>query len=815
MNENIVREGMCPSSTSLRDGFGDCCDLGVNSVAARWTLHGRDAQRAASKSRSSWGRAYRLIREYISFKAIAWRSSQAVMSDKRLVMSSKKILVICPPPSFTDVRLVVDKSSRNVRQCFGTGSRQPREFFDQASVALRFLFEFALCVVRAVFGTCLSIIRQASTILRLASKIFGKFPKHYEGNPELGDKLSGSVMRYCSKNGRLADAWRSLHKVEMTEREVEMTGGKTSTKVRQLFDTPRYPIGTCSQTALLLLRQLFDKCSTALRLFFDNDSKGCRRTVEEQWENPRRNVGAGIAQVIIGYGRQWDSSRSSVGERGVNSRLIPCVFLVYLSVFLAKRAQPALSLPKPCLSPTLALGKKYRLIGPFFGFLISFHMILFCVCLAHARQQGLGTPVATGVALSTDSIKPLKIGDTIPEALWNKPLQMVKAGQEGGTTVRLNDYRGKLIILDFWATWCGPCLKMLPKSDSLQRTYTKDLAILPVTYQSKKEVLQVLKNNNKLSLPFIINDTLLKKFFPHFYLPHYVWIGADGKVKAITDHYRLTDASIREMLAEETTSSWSVKEDSMLHFERGQTLLDVFKSGVNPPMLFESILTGYIEGLPGGYEIIPNAPDGHYKIIAVNMPMVKLYALAFGGGERYIGNNSMLLETSRKNELMPTYKGDAIIQWAKGNNYCLEVSVPKADWKEAYVTMQEQLNKFFKTYHVKLEPITRTVIAMKKLADFSNKIVSTNLGKPYSTFSNYGFELKGKSLDLLIAQLNVIYMQHSPYPIVNATGVDKPVDLKIEAELVSLKSLNKALQPYGLQLVEEEQTVQTLVFRDK
>jgi len=454
-----------------------------------------------------------------------------------------------------------------------------------------------------------------------------------------------------------------------------------------------------------------------------------------------------------------------------------------------------------------------RALKPYTIYLTALN-VLFCVCLAHARQSS-SPEAAHGVAFTTDSVKPLKIGDTLPEVLWTTPLQMVKAGQERSTVITLNDYRGKLIILDFWATWCSPCLKMLPKSDSLQRTYTKDVAILPITYQSKKEILPVLKNHNKPALPFIINDTLLKKFFPHFYLPHYVWLGADGKVKAITDHYRLTDASIREMLTEEATPAWSVKEDNVLNFERGQNLLDVFKSGVNLPMLAECILTGHIEGLPGGYEIIPNAPDGHYRIVAVNMPMVKLYALAFGGGERYIGNNSMLLETSGKNELMPTYKGDSIIQWAKKNTYCLEVSVPKADWKEAYVTMQEQLNKFFKNYRVKLEPITRTVIAMKKLADFSNKIVSTNLGKPYSTFSNYGFELKGKSLDLLIAQLNVIYMQHSPYPVVNATGMDEPVDLKIEAKLASLKSLNKALQPYGLQFVEEEQTVQTLVFRDK
>lgn len=206
---NCIPSSEAPSSTSLLVGFGDSCHLGANSVVTRWALHGREPQRAASKSRTSWGRAGRPIREYIGFRAIA------------------------------------------------------RRF---------------------------------------------------------------------------------LHKVEMTRR-------KTSTKVRQLSDTRRYPIGTCCQTALLVLRQLFDKCSTALPLFFDNDSKGCRRTVEEQWENPRRNVGAGIAQVISRYGRPRSVSRSSVGESGLMSRLIPRAFLV-----------------------------------------------LFCVCLARARQRGVGSPVATGVA---------------------------------------------------------------------------------------------------------------------------------------------------------------------------------------------------------------------------------------------------------------------------------------------------------------------------------------------------------------------------------------------------------------------------------
>ncbi|WP_257667471.1 hypothetical protein [Parapedobacter tibetensis] len=68
---------------------------------------------------------------------------------------------------------------------------------------------------------------------------------------------------------------------------------------------------------------------------------------------------------------------------------------------------------------------------------------------AHAQRPEPSGPVPLGIHI--DSIKPLQIGDTIPEALLNLPLQVVNH-PEGKETITLADYKGKLIILDFWAT---------------------------------------------------------------------------------------------------------------------------------------------------------------------------------------------------------------------------------------------------------------------------------------------------------------------------------------------------------------------------
>lgn len=116
----------------------------------------------------------------------------------------------------------------------------------------------------------------------------------------------------------------------------------------------------------------------------------------------------------------------------------------------------------------------------------AFLAMLFCFILfSYAQAQSVGERSDAGLT----HIKPLQIVDTIPDELWHLPLQVVNH-PDGKDTITLNDYRDeKLIILDFWASYCSPCIKSISKIDSILKD--SDLAshsvLLPVLVHDAPE----------------------------------------------------------------------------------------------------------------------------------------------------------------------------------------------------------------------------------------------------------------------------------------------------------------------------------------
>lgn len=118
---------------------------------------------------------------------------------------------------------------------------------------------------------------------------------------------------------------------------------------------------------------------------------------------------------------------------------------------------------------------------------------------------------------------------------------------------KLSDFGDKVVILSFWFTTCGTCIALFPVEDSLQKVFSDDIQIIPVTFERPDIAINFLqawqaRNGRKLALPFIVGDTLLTGLFPNSYFPHYVWIGEDRRIIAHTSEHFLTEENIKAIL---------------------------------------------------------------------------------------------------------------------------------------------------------------------------------------------------------------------------------------------------------------------------
>ncbi|MBN1879541.1 TlpA family protein disulfide reductase [bacterium] len=134
-----------------------------------------------------------------------------------------------------------------------------------------------------------------------------------------------------------------------------------------------------------------------------------------------------------------------------------------------------------------------------------------------------------------------------------------------GDTYRLEDDLGKnVIILDFWATWCKPCLRELPHINKIYEDYKdKNLKVFAISIDTPASKSQIKPTINRYNFSFPIlldpDNTVIRNYSPARNVPYLVVIGADGEIVREFSGYKPGDEKLVESIVKEELTKLSAE----------------------------------------------------------------------------------------------------------------------------------------------------------------------------------------------------------------------------------------------------------------
>lgn len=389
----------------------------------------------------------------------------------------------------------------------------------------------------------------------------------------------------------------------------------------------------------------------------------------------------------------------------------------------------------------------------------------------------------------------LKIGEAIPNSILSMPFQVVN-NQEGKQTVTLNDYKGKLIILDFWATWCGACIAAMPKTHLLEKQFKDDLIVLPVTHEIAEITEPFLKQNNtikELKLSSIVKDSILRAIFPHRLIPHYIWISSDGVFIGATTESQLNVVNIQAVIGNE---SYRLKNKVDLDGELPLFLME--NISIEDDSYYSLLLKGKYPGLPSGnrFRKCGNILRGR---AVTNSEILDLYEATMRPLFESIGskyNRKVLVldvkdTTSVNVRLSSNGKEGSEIFY----NYDIIIPVKRAD--SLYHYMLNDLNRYTDFYGwIEKRKITCLVVVDGNKVSFSSR-----------PNGNRNIEEK-----YFFADLNAL--KATSLPIINESSYHGSFNIALKGS-DDLSQIRKYLLLYGLKLIEAKRDMNVFVLSDK
>ncbi len=99
-----------------------------------------------------------------------------------------------------------------------------------------------------------------------------------------------------------------------------------------------------------------------------------------------------------------------------------------------------------------------------------------------------------------------------------------------GEELTLSELRGRPVVLNFWASWCGPCRIETPHFQSFSENFADELVVLGVNQQESAEAITAFAEEFSVTYPLLFDDGEVYQMYAVFGLPTTYFISADGVI---------------------------------------------------------------------------------------------------------------------------------------------------------------------------------------------------------------------------------------------------------------------------------------------
>lgn len=429
---------------------------------------------------------------------------------------------------------------------------------------------------------------------------------------------------------------------------------------------------------------------------------------------------------------------------------------------------------------------------------------------------------------------PLSIGMVVPDFRLHQVLNYKSK------EVSLSDFRGKAILIDFWAAFCQPCLAQFPKLQGIQETYKNDLQIIAITNDSLQKTIELLENIKYQGIRLLIaaggiennsNDSLFFAF-PHKYIPHYVWIDKRGILKAITGHEALSMENVALLIRGEPLAVKNKQDEVSAEAVHPAVYTYQERDIVEKMMLNDSIkglveysmLAGYNKKYPPSSAIDQEGIYAGRRIRTWNLPLNTMIRMAYGKIGNAIWEQELVpaprvfLNISDKETLRKLAVNFLQPPDTTNDMYCYDLIIQRSGRQLLMDRMKEDIYKYFGVRGT----MVRRKVACYILSLKDSSKLKTKGGDTYAKGNMYFLRLTNAPFARLVDHIRS-YNENSkadPYNglssaiIVDETCFTSNVDATLTARMNDIPALKGALNNYGLDLQEGERWVEVLLLQD-